>query len=241
MATFVVALSAVFGTAEAIRHTQARARRDEHRGRKNSLIVHCPKSSDYGRTIEGRSIVLSGEKLYVDTGTSHDIPFGHPFAGYYLAFPDANYDGLVSTICDEPPIMNWIYVDRDTYEIKFGTRPYAEPNYTGPFDCTRQDRRLMFNGWEGFLAVKEGGFWALYFDMERDKLQSKLPTGTPVLEVQLTRVEIPVQVPREEQEERTSSGGKPGVHQGEDDDSEIKDDADDDLKKAFRESFFTSQ
>ncbi|KAI0175332.1 hypothetical protein BJ166DRAFT_588070 [Pestalotiopsis sp. NC0098] len=196
MTAFIVAFSAVFGTAEAIRHTQSRARRDEHRSRKNNLIVHCPKSSEHSRVLEGRRVVLSGDKLYIDTGLAHDVPFGYPFAGYFLAFPETKYSGLVSQICDEPPQMNWIYVDRDTYEVKFGTRPWAEPNYTGPYDCTRQDRRLTFGGWEGFLAVKEGDFWALYFDLEQDGLKSKLQEeGTPVLEVELLRTEMRVQPP----------------------------------------------
>jgi hypothetical protein len=151
-------------------------------------------------------------QLYIDTGTAHDTAFGHLFTGYFLSFPDTKYDGLVSTICNEPPIMNWIYVDRDSYDVKFGTRPYAEPNYTGPFDCTRQDRRLTFGGWEGFLAVKEGDFWALYFDLEQDKLMSKLPEGTPVLEVELTRIEARVQPPRKE---KNSDEGKSEFDQDE--------------------------
>lgn len=140
------------------------------------------------------------------------MPFGHPFAGYFLPFPDTKYSGLVSTICDEPPIMNWIYVNHETYEVKFGTRLYAEPNYTGPFDCTRQDRRLTFGGWEGFLAVKEGNFWGLYFDLERDKLRSKVPEGTPVLEVELLRFETRMQPPTQPE---SSAEGIPTKKTGE--------------------------
>ncbi|KAH6644978.1 hypothetical protein BKA67DRAFT_495911, partial [Truncatella angustata] len=190
MATFVIAFSAVVGAAEGIRQTQVRARRQEHRSRKNNLTVRCPKSSEYSHVVEGRAIVLSGDKLYIDTGTVHDMPFGHPFAGYFLGFPDTKYSGLVTTICDEPPIMNWIYVDRDTLEVKFGARAYAEPNYTGPFDCTQQDRRLTFGGWEGFMAVREGQFWSLYFDLQQNKLKSKVTEGTVVLEIELSRVEM---------------------------------------------------
>ncbi|KAH8651398.1 hypothetical protein BX600DRAFT_363266, partial [Xylariales sp. PMI_506] len=190
MATFIIAFSAMFGTAEAIRNTQAQSRRNEHRSRKNNLTVHIPKSSQYSPILEGRAVVLSGDKLYIDTGTDYEAAFGHPFAGYFLEFPEQKYAGLVSTICDEPPIMNWIYVDRDTHEVKFGTRAWAEPNFSGPFDCTRQDRRLTFGGWEGFFAVKEGGgFWALYFDIDQDRLRSKIPEGTPVLDVELIRTE----------------------------------------------------
>lgn len=92
-------------------------------------------------------------------------------------------------------MMNWIYVDKDTYEVKFGTRAWAEPNLTGPFDCTRQDRRLTFAGWEGFCLVKEGDFWALYFDLDDDMLKSKISRGTPVLEIELTRKEMRVRRP----------------------------------------------
>jgi hypothetical protein len=102
--------------------------------------------------------------------------------------------------------MNWIYVDRDTYEIKFGTRPYAQPNLTGPFDCTRQDRRLTFAGWEGFLAVKEGDFWALYFDVENNKLRTKVGEDTPVLEIELNRVEMRVKPAPPEKEAAEKEG-----------------------------------
>ena len=91
--------------------------------------------------------------------------------------------------------MNWIYVSRDTHEVKFGVRQSAEPNLTGPFDCTRQDRRLTFGGWEGFVAVREGGFWALYFDRDGDGLGPKVAPGTPVIEVELIRRELRVRKP----------------------------------------------
>ncbi|KAG6360880.1 hypothetical protein INS49_011947 [Diaporthe citri] len=193
--SFIVAFASVFGAAEAIRQTQARARRQEHRSRKNNLVVHCTKSSRYSPLLEGKHVILSGDKLYIDTGTEYDIPFGHRFAGYFLPFPETQHEGLVSTIMDDPPIMNWIYIDRQTYEVKFGTRDWAEPNFKAPFDCTRQDRRLTLGGWEGFIAVEEGNFWALYFDVENNRLQSKIPEGTPLLEVELQRIETRVPKP----------------------------------------------
>jgi hypothetical protein len=134
-------------------------------------------------------------QLYIDTGTHHDEVFGHPFTGYYLPYPESNASGLVSTICDEPPVMNWIYVDRWSYELKFGNRAWADDNWPVPWDCSRQDRRLTFGGWEGFLAVKEGDFWALYFDVDEDHLKGKVAEGTPVLEVVLLRVEMRIPKP----------------------------------------------
>ncbi|KAI0107129.1 hypothetical protein GGR51DRAFT_155898 [Nemania sp. FL0031] len=194
--TFLIAFATVFGASEAIKHIQSDARKKEHRSRKNNLIVRCLKSCQYSAMLEGRRVVLSGDKLYIDTGTHHDQEFGHPFAGYYLPYPDSNASGLVSTICDEPPVMNWIYVDRWSYELKFGNRAWADDNWPIPWDCSRQERRLTFGGWEGFLAVKEGNFWALYFDIDEDHLKDKVPEGTPVLEIELLRVEMRMPKPQ---------------------------------------------
>ena len=118
----------------------------------------------------------------------------HTFAGYYLPYPDSTYEGLVSTITDEAPVRNWIYVDKETYEVKYGVRKDAQPNLTGPFDCTRQDRRLTFEKWEGFVAVREEegemrGEWALYFDRDDDSLEGKLGKDRTILDIELIRWE----------------------------------------------------
>lgn len=42
----------------------------------------------------------------------------------------------------------------------------------------------------GFLIVKEGDFWGLYFDRDNDRLKGKVTEGTPVLEVELMRKEV---------------------------------------------------
>ncbi|KAI1439221.1 hypothetical protein GGR50DRAFT_690569 [Xylaria sp. CBS 124048] len=217
--SFLVAFAAVYGASEAIKQIQSDARRKEHRSRKNNLIVRCLKSCEYTSMIDGRRVVLSGDKLYIDTGTHHDQIFGHPFAGYYLPYPDSSASGLVSTISDEPPVMNWIYVDRWTFELKFGNRAWADDNWAFPWDCTRQDRRLTFGGWEGFLAVKEGDFWGLYFDIDDDRLKGKVEDGTPVLEIELLRVEIrtpkpPKPVPEGRGDEGGGTAGADGKGDG---------------------------
>jgi hypothetical protein len=62
--TILVAISAIFGTSEAIRHTQSKARKDEHCGRHSHLIVRCSKSSQYSSLLQGRRIVLLGDKVF---------------------------------------------------------------------------------------------------------------------------------------------------------------------------------
>ncbi|KAI8630213.1 hypothetical protein F5Y19DRAFT_474601 [Xylariaceae sp. FL1651] len=188
---------ALLGTQEAIRQSQSKNKREEHRARRCNLAVSCVKQSIRSRDINGKLVVLKDNKLWINTTppASHDeypetIDSGYPFSGYFLPYPDTQYEGLVSTISDEPPMLNWIYVDKNTYEVKYGVRADAQEHITGPFDCTRQDRRMTLEGWEGFVAVEEfPGVWALYFDRDDDGLVTKIPMGTRVLEVELTRRE----------------------------------------------------
>ena len=63
MLTFIAGFAAVFGTAEGVRAAQSKSRREEHRSRKNNLVVHCPKSSKSSAFLEGRAVVLAGEKV----------------------------------------------------------------------------------------------------------------------------------------------------------------------------------
>lgn len=120
---------------------------------------------------------------------------GHLFSGFYLPHPvlqsqwareGLKGEGLVSTIRDEPPDLNWIYVDRDTLEVKYGSRAESEGHLLGPWDCTERERRVTFEGWEGFLAVEDApetnpGVWALYFDRENDGLGGRAVRRLTVL------------------------------------------------------------
>ena len=117
----------------------------------------------------------------------------HPFTGYFLPFPEQNWgrkgEGLVSTISDDPPQLNWVYVDEETYELKYGNRVESEPHIVGPWDCTAIDKRLTLEGWEGFMAVREQeGLWGLFFDRDDNGLVGKVE-GKKILEIEVTRKE----------------------------------------------------
>jgi hypothetical protein len=191
----------LLGSQEAIRQSQSKEKREEHRARRCNLIATCVKSSNRSRVINDRQVVLKNGKLWIDTGTEDGGPLGHPYAGYYLPYPDTKYEGLVTTITDVAPVMNWVYIDKETHEIRYGVRADAQPNLTGPFDCTRQDRRLIFDGWEGFCAVEQApGLWGLYFDVHDDGLKGKVAPGTRVLEIELSRKEKRFQKEKKERQ-----------------------------------------
>ena len=136
----------------------------------------------------------------------------HPFTGFFLdynvdqsssnssiKFDRLNHSkipGLVGTIPSSDPnrqTLNWIYLDRNTYEIKYGSRQECQAHILGPWNWTDDEQGVMFEGWEGFVAVEEirgsdGGrsVWALYFDRNDDGLKGKV-NGKRVLQVSLER------------------------------------------------------
>lgn len=175
--TAIAACPAIIGTTEAVRQGQHKNAKEKHRGVKSNLVVTCTsRSSRATSEINGGTVVLRdkkvrltlpkvvlGTELYVqlfiavapasaEDTSAQEKSYEHPFAGYFLPFPDQNWgrmgEGFVSTISDDPPQLNWIYVDQDTYEIKYGNRVEAEPHHVGPWDCTRIDRRVTLEGWE---------------------------------------------------------------------------------------------
>ena len=74
-----------------------------------------------------------------------------------------------------------------------GIRSEAQSQLTGPMSlafCPDGEKRLSFEGWEGFVAVEEEpGQWALYFDKDDNGLRDKA-TGKPVVEIELVRMEL---------------------------------------------------
>ncbi|WWC85570.1 uncharacterized protein L201_000434 [Kwoniella dendrophila CBS 6074] len=209
----VAACPAIIGTTEAVRHGQKAQAKEAHRGQKVNLVVGLPTPvAGYSEKFEGALVVLKNNKVYIQHSGSPLPPYSvHPFAGYYLPYPSnqnkwagAGYkgEGLVSTINEENH-LNWLYIDRNTYELKYGIRKDAEENYTGPWDCTSIDKRLTFEGWEGFIAVQENpdlDLWSIYFDRQDDGLSSPGKIGDyhestgkqiRMLEIQLIRKERP--------------------------------------------------
>jgi hypothetical protein len=123
----------------------------------------------------------------------------HSFTGYFLPFPEKDWDGLVTTINQEN-FLNWVYIDASTNQVKHGIRAEAQSQLTGPMDlrlCKNGEQRLTFEGWEGFVVVKEApGLWALYFDEADDGLRDKAH-GKAVVEVELIRMELDDYQPKE--------------------------------------------
>lgn len=82
---------------------------------------------------------------------------GHKFNGYYFKYPsEQGYQGMVSTIADDPPMLNWMYVDKHTGAIRYAGRKDTEGHIIGPWGWSEDEQFLVIDDddWR-FIAVEE--------------------------------------------------------------------------------------
>lgn len=98
---------------------------------------------------------------------------GHKFAGYYFTYPsEEGFLGLVSTIADDPPMLNWIFIDKDTDMMQHAGRKDTIGHVVGPWGWTDDERWLTLHGLAtGFMTAEdeETHLWQIFFD-RGDKL-----------------------------------------------------------------------
>ncbi|TKA77044.1 hypothetical protein B0A49_02225 [Cryomyces minteri] len=190
-----VGIGTVTGVAQGVSHQQkmnAEAA-NEDRMVKFHLDVECETASSKRGEVDGTMVVLRDGKLYLD----HPDPVtrqpkngAHPLTAFYFTYPDDEREatrGLVSTISVDPPMLNWIYVDADTHEARYGNRTASRAHHVGPYDWSDDESALTLEGWEGWVALEERpGEWAVYFDRKDDGLAG-LRGGRRTLEIELRR------------------------------------------------------
>lgn len=85
-------------------------------------------------------------------------------------------------------MLNWIYADKDTLELKYGNRTQSCEHIPGPWDWRDEETTVVLEKRRGFFAVKEeDGSWALYFDRHEDELLGVLGDQAIVVPVRLNR------------------------------------------------------
>jgi hypothetical protein len=212
----VVAIPVVTGVAEGVEHQkkQNEEAANETRMVKFNALVTCDPADEFADEINNGILVVRHDKLWIlprDSNFAPVAPEGmgepalHAFAGFYIQYPDENRSpperGLVSTISEDPPVLNWIYCDRTTYELKYGNRTQSLPHHIGIWDWSDDETRILFDGWEGFVAIdewdgadendsteagREGLRWAVYVDKDDDGLKGRRK-GRDMVEVVLHR------------------------------------------------------
>ncbi|KAK5725245.1 hypothetical protein LTR17_013114 [Elasticomyces elasticus] len=181
--TAIAAAPAIVGTTEAVRQGQKNNSRESHRGRKTNLSVTLlRRSSTRHAALNDALVVLKDNKLYVDARP--DVPDGNR---------------LLPTLASRNPSRR-VAAARlrscTTHEVKYGVRAEAEQHKVGPWDCTKVEKRLTFDGREGFMAVEEEegrGLWGLYFDCDDDGLRGEDQPGKEgkmIVQLEVWRKEI---------------------------------------------------
>lgn len=92
----------------------------------------------------------------------------------------------MSTISNDPPMLNWIYVDKDTMEIKYANKSTSQEHIVGPWLWSGNEKELMLDEKTQWVVVEEeSGAWAVYYDEAGD--WSDLPEEGRIVDVELER------------------------------------------------------
>lgn len=110
---------------------------------------------------------------------------GFRFSGYYFNYPGTETKGLVSFTAKDPPALGWVFVDKDTFEVRYGMRSDSLGHLIGPWGWTPNEAKLILQGDERFVAVVGiDGLWRLCYDKNGDG--SGLPEGK-IVDISLQR------------------------------------------------------
>ncbi|KAJ2890214.1 uncharacterized protein MKZ38_002260 [Zalerion maritima] len=99
--------------------------------------------------------VLADNQIFIDHPAAPVL--GYRFNGYFFTYPsEEKHMGLVSLISDEPPMLNWLYADRDSGSVRYGGRADTLEQHIGPWGwCGDDEEFLTYKGCDVFLAVEQ--------------------------------------------------------------------------------------
>ncbi|KJZ78415.1 hypothetical protein HIM_02453 [Hirsutella minnesotensis 3608] len=132
------------------------------------------------------TVVLRGGRLVVNVNHAENQqpPRGHKFCGYHFPYPGPEqHRGLVSTIADDPPMLNWIYVNQETGAVQHGGRKDTLGHVIGPWGWSQDETWLTLEDEPGGFVVKqvqllgeeEGGdsAWGIFWEARLKRAQGE--------------------------------------------------------------------
>ncbi|KAK3390581.1 hypothetical protein B0H63DRAFT_519789 [Podospora didyma] len=145
---------------------------------KAKFFLTATVSLDGGPPVECMCVLKEG-RLWIDH-PAFPVP-GHKFMGWYFMYPsEAQHLGMVSTIADDPPMLNWIFVDKDDHMVRHGGRQDTTGGHTvGPWHWSADEYWLTLEGSASkFVAVQmENGKWAVAWDVDGSILRNSTSGG----------------------------------------------------------------
>ena len=152
---------------------------EAERMRKFNIECYCESNSRKAKEIHGGKVVLRNDKVYIEPQSSSK---GHTFEGFYISYPDPDRPqppplGLVSSIASDPPTLNWIYVDKNTREVKYGNRTQSRAHIVGSWGWDAGEEGgpggLTLEGEEGAVAVETEDGWEVRWEDENGEVGVK--------------------------------------------------------------------
>ncbi|KAI1260154.1 hypothetical protein F5Y18DRAFT_432503 [Xylariaceae sp. FL1019] len=176
------AIPTVIGVAEAI---DAQKKQNAQAKERIKFNLTAKFSHDGDSPPQTAYVVFKDNKLYLDHPSSPAA--GYRFNGFYFGYPGPEeYQGLVAPIADDPPMLNWIYADKDTGVLRHGSRKETVGHIIGPWSWTEDEEYLILEGEQFFVAVQnDDGTWCVYFDKEGDMHETL--ADRDVVEIELHR------------------------------------------------------
>jgi len=139
--------------------------------RKFNLQCYCKPNTPTARKLDGGRVVLRDGNLHISPPSSPRDD--HPFEGFYITYPDPERPqppplGCVSTIGTDPPMLNWIYVDKNTREVRYGNRTKSREHIVGSWGWEAGEEGgpggLTLDGEEGAVAVETDSGWEMRWE-----------------------------------------------------------------------------
>ncbi|KAF4119574.1 hypothetical protein GMORB2_4704 [Geosmithia morbida] len=120
--------------------------------------------TEEGELREAAFCVLVDGQIYLDF-PQRPVE-GQRFCGYYFPYPsEEKHRGLVSFISNDPPALNWIYVDAETHALRYGGRKDTMGHTIGPWGWSEDEHFLdLEDDPAKFVARRQDdGRWAVYW------------------------------------------------------------------------------
>ncbi|KAJ5259262.1 hypothetical protein N7478_012243 [Penicillium angulare] len=217
LASIPTTTGVAFGVSEQRKSNQRKE--DARRMLKFNIDAVCEGDTDDDRDVNGRRVVVRNDKVYLDDPDPRKRT--HPAftsLAFYIEYPELDETkgldrglGLPTYVSANPPLLNWIYADFETHELKYGNRTQSVDHVVGPWNWTEDEKTITLEESVAFVAVEEEeGEWALYFDRDGDELAAVLEEQGMIdcAFVPVNLVRRPVEELPAPQQQKQSSQGK---------------------------------
>ncbi|KAJ5382166.1 hypothetical protein N7517_000077 [Penicillium concentricum] len=157
---------------------KANQRKEEARRMvKFNIVAECTGDTDDDREMNGTVVVV----YLADPDPAKRDPPAYTALAFYIEYPEPEELkylkrerglGLPTYVQDNPPLLNWIYADTETHELRYGNRSQSVEQLVEPWDWDKNERNISLEGKQNrFIAVEEEeGEWALFYDRDGDEL-----------------------------------------------------------------------